>query len=98
VENTGRLLPLLKNARVVQVTALVGLWAKLNLSGLQSGNSCTPMTAYAKSKLANILFAVELNQRGAETGLPLLASILGPQTQACSGRQTDSLAGSGKRS
>jgi NAD(P)-dependent dehydrogenase (short-subunit alcohol dehydrogenase family) len=60
---TGRLLPLLRKGRVVQVTALVARWAKLDLSDLQSSNSYNPMTAYAKSKLANILFAVELNKR-----------------------------------
>lgn len=60
---TGRLLPLLKSGRVVQVTALVARWARLDLTDMQSSKSYSPMTAYAKSKLANILFAVELNKR-----------------------------------
>lgn len=54
---------MLKNGRVVQVTALVARWAKIDLTDLQSSNSYNPMTAYAKSKLANILFAVELNKQ-----------------------------------
>lgn len=70
---TGRLLPLLKSARVVQVTALVARWAKLDTSDLQSANAYNPMTAYAKSKLANILFAVELNQRRSGLGLSAVA-------------------------
>jgi len=70
---TGHLLPLLKNARVVQVTALVARWAKLDLSDLQSSESYNPMTAYAKSKLANILFALELNKRQAAPGLSAVA-------------------------
>ncbi len=65
---TGRLLPLLRGGRVVQVTALVARWAKLDLSDLQSDRSYNPMTAYAKSKLANILFAVELNKRFGDLG------------------------------
>jgi NAD(P)-dependent dehydrogenase (short-subunit alcohol dehydrogenase family) len=65
---TGRLLPLLKNARVVQVTAQVARWAKLDLDDLQSSKSYGPMSAYAKSKLANILFAVELNKRSEGLG------------------------------
>lgn len=60
---TGRLLPLLKQGRVVQVTALVARWAKLDFRDLQSATAYRPMGAYAKSKLANILFAVELNKR-----------------------------------
>lgn len=70
---TGRLLPLLRNARVVQVTALVARWAKLDTSELQSAKSYNPMTAYANSKLANILFAVELNKRQPELGLSAVA-------------------------
>ncbi len=46
-----------------RVTALVARWTKLDISDLQSTKSCSPMRAYAKSKLANILFAVELNKR-----------------------------------
>ncbi len=65
---TGRLLPLLKNARVVQVTAQIARWAKLDLNDLQSTKSYSPMGVYGKSKLANILFAVELNKRQRNLG------------------------------
>ena len=65
---TGHLLPLLRNGRVVQVTAQIARWAKLDLSDLQSAKSYKPMIAYARSKLANILFAVELNTRAGSLG------------------------------
>jgi NAD(P)-dependent dehydrogenase (short-subunit alcohol dehydrogenase family) len=64
---TGRLLPALVagNARVVTVSALVGRWkmAALDLDDLHSENGYTPMRAYARSKLAEIMFAAELHRR-----------------------------------
>lgn len=70
---TGRLLPLLKAGRVVQVTAMVARWAKLDLNDLQSEQVYKPMGAYAKSKLANVMFAVELNKRRDSLGCSAVA-------------------------
>lgn len=62
---TGQLLPLLDKAgaaRVITVSAQSARLATLKLDDLQAERSYTPMRAYNNSKLANILFAIELNQ------------------------------------
>ena len=68
---TGALLPALRRARgrVVVVSALVAKFAKLDVADLQSERDYAPMRAYGRSKLANVLFAVELNRRVATTGV-----------------------------
>ncbi|WP_232323470.1 SDR family NAD(P)-dependent oxidoreductase [Catenuloplanes japonicus] len=63
---TGRLLPLLLRSaapRVVTVSAQIARRSRLDLDDLQARRRYTPMGAYGASKLANILFAVELNHR-----------------------------------
>lgn len=73
---TGRLLPALRatgSARVITVSAKVAQWANLDLSDLQSESSYSPMKAYSRSKLANVLFAVELNQRASSIGISSIA-------------------------
>jgi NAD(P)-dependent dehydrogenase (short-subunit alcohol dehydrogenase family) len=63
---TGRLLPLLLRAekpRVVTVSSSVAYWGKLSLDNLQSEKSYKPMRAYGQSKLANLLFMLELGRR-----------------------------------
>lgn len=69
---TGRLLPLLQKAeaaRVITVSAQVARTARLDLDNLQFQRGYRPMRAYGSSKLANVLFAVELNSR--VTGIPV---------------------------
>jgi len=68
---TGRLLPLLKAARgrVVTVSARAASWYKLDLTDLQFGKKYGPMRAYGLSKLAGLLFATELNERGTAVGV-----------------------------
>lgn len=71
---TGRLLPLLLRSpapRVVTVSAKIAGWSstKLDLSDLQSERSYIPLRAYASSKLANLLFMVELDRRSRHSGL-----------------------------
>jgi NAD(P)-dependent dehydrogenase (short-subunit alcohol dehydrogenase family) len=68
---TGQLLPALRAAqgRVVVVSALVAKFAKLDLSNLQSERGYSPMRAYGLSKLAEVLFSVELNRRGGPSGV-----------------------------
>ncbi|WP_299038964.1 SDR family NAD(P)-dependent oxidoreductase [uncultured Pseudokineococcus sp.] len=62
---TGLLLPLMgtrRRSRVVTVSAQAARTARLDPDDWQSERSYAPMRAYSRSKLANILFAVELNQ------------------------------------
>ena len=71
---TGHLFPLLLKSpapRVVTVSAVIarGRSTRLDLSDLQWDHHYTPMGAYARSKLANVLFAVELNRRAQGHGL-----------------------------
>jgi NAD(P)-dependent dehydrogenase (short-subunit alcohol dehydrogenase family) len=74
---TAQLLPLLRAAaapRVVVVSSSVTNWAKLELDNLQSEKRYSPMGTYGQSKLANLLFMVELQRRGAAAGLVAVAS------------------------
>lgn len=66
---TGRLLPALLAAarpRVVTVSSLSHRRAKLNFDDLQSVVGYRPLTAYANSKLANLMFALELQRRAGD--------------------------------
>ena len=63
---TGLLLPLLlrtPGARVVTVSSGVHVAGKINFEDLQSANSYSDWRAYAQSKLANLLFAYELQRK-----------------------------------
>lgn len=74
---TAQLLPALLRAgapRVVTVASLAHRRAALKLDNLQSERRYQRYGAYAQSKLANLMFALELARRCAETG-SRLASI-----------------------
>ncbi len=63
---TGRLVPLLLRApapRVVTVSSLTAKVPALDLADLMSERNYRPLTAYVKSKMAVLLFAVELQRR-----------------------------------
>jgi len=63
---TAHLLPALEqspDARVVTVSSALYAQATLDLDDLGSSDSYSPGRAYSRSKLANVLFAVELNRR-----------------------------------
>lgn len=63
---TAGLMPALRRAqgaRVVTVSALAGGWKRGALDDLMSEQSYGAMTAYAKSKRANIVFTAELARR-----------------------------------
>ena len=73
---TGLLFPaLLKSpaARVVTVASLAHRGGKIEFDNLQSERQYKPWDAYNNSKLANILFAKELDRRARAAGLPLLS-------------------------
>ena len=66
---TAALLPLLKNGknpRVVHVSSIANRAGKINFDDLQARASYKPMEAYSQSKLANLLFAFELQRRSDE--------------------------------
>jgi NAD(P)-dependent dehydrogenase (short-subunit alcohol dehydrogenase family) len=63
---TNLLLPVLKKsgkARVVTVASMAHIMGRINFDDLMSEKKYADMTAYAQSKLSNILFASELARR-----------------------------------
>lgn len=63
---TGHLYPLLKqtkDARIVTLSSMAYLHGKIDFDNLRSENSYEPMREYCQSKLADILFTVELQRR-----------------------------------
>ena len=56
-------------ARIVNVSAVAARWGRGKLVDLQSEKSYRGMTAYAKSKRANVVFTQELNRHLADTGI-----------------------------
>ncbi|HYZ20909.1 MAG TPA: SDR family NAD(P)-dependent oxidoreductase, partial [Rhodopila sp.] len=67
---TGHLLPALNAAggRVVNVASLAHRRAALGLEDFQSERDYEPMAAYARSKLAMLVFALELQRRAERNG------------------------------
>ena len=73
---TGLLVPQLLAApspRVVTVASLAHRNGKIDFEDLQSERSYKPWDAYGESKLANILFANELNRRAVAAGSKLMS-------------------------
>lgn len=71
---TGLLLPLLRDregARVVTVSSMVHHGARMDFDDLQSERGYSRWVAYGQSKLANLLFALELDRRLRAARLPL---------------------------
>ncbi|MCX4749900.1 SDR family oxidoreductase [Kitasatospora sp. NBC_01287] len=68
---TGRLLPLLRAASAPRVVTVASgsVWlARLDLANLNSERHYRPMDSYARSKLANLMFALELDRLSARHG------------------------------
>ncbi len=73
---TGRLLELLQASaapRVVTLTSIVHRVGWLRLDDLQMRRRYVNWLAYGQSKLANLMFAVELARRASAAGSPLLS-------------------------
>src|SRR6185369_16216216 len=73
---TGYLLPTLKatpNARVVTVSSLVHTSGDIHFDDLQWGKSYDRWGAYSQSKLANLLFAYELQRRLTATKINVIS-------------------------
>ncbi len=75
---TLRLLPLLvrtgregRTTRVVTVSSNLHKRGRIRLDDLQSAHDYKPWAAYSQSKLANLLFALELQRRLDAAGLPV---------------------------
>ncbi len=62
---TGRLLPLLKagRARVVQLSSVAHRGGRIDLNDLNAERGYRPWPAYQQSKLAMLMFAIELQRR-----------------------------------
>src|SRR3989442_13390764 len=68
---TGRLLPLLRktgSSRVVTLSSLTNRRGAIHFDDLQSERGYRPQFAYGQSKLATLLFAMELNRRSVRSG------------------------------
>jgi len=73
---TGRLLPLLRKAthpRVVNVASLAHRRGTIDFDDLQSAKKYVPWNVYSQSKLANLLFTLELQRRSDANGWGILA-------------------------
>lgn len=68
---TAQLLPLLRKGdqpRVVSVSSIAARQGAIDLNDLQSARSYKPMVAYSQSKLACLMFALELHRRSHAAG------------------------------
>ncbi len=78
---TGRLLPLLRaagSARVTSISSVAARNGKLHFDDLQLTQQYTLMTAYRQSKLANLIFARELDLRSRRGGWNLVSNAAHP--------------------
>lgn len=68
---TAQLLPLLRktnDARVITLSSIAAREGKINFDDLQSKNTYKPMVAYGQSKLAELMFALELQRQSIKHG------------------------------
>lgn len=80
---TGLLLPTLMRAPSARVTTVSSIAAKMglkriNFDDLQWQRSYDPWTAYCQSKLADLMFALELSRHCSEKNIPLLSNAAHP--------------------
>lgn len=82
---TGLLLPLLKNtpgSRVVSLSSLAHKGASIDFDNLDGTKGYKPMKFYSQSKLANLLFAQELDKRFKQYGLQSMSLACHPGISA----------------
>lgn len=78
---TARLMPLLQRGmdpRVVQVSGLTHRMGTIHFDDLQLERGYTPLKAYSQSKLAMLMFALELERRSANGGWGLMSMAAHP--------------------
>ncbi|MGM9383096.1 SDR family oxidoreductase [Streptomyces antibioticus] len=79
---TGRLMPLLRagKARVTTVTSSAARTSKINWGDLESVKNYSPVRSYGASKLANLLFALELDRRSRVAAWGVVSNAAHPGT------------------
>src|ERR1700682_2558634 len=78
---TARLMPLLRRAsypRVVSVSSLAHRTGFIDFTDLQGARVYSPWKAYGQSKLATLMFALELQRRGDAAGWSLISNAAHP--------------------
>jgi len=78
---TGGLLPLLRaagNARVTTLSSLAARMGGINFDDLQWEKRYNPTQAYAQSKSANLMFALELDRRSRRGGWGIVSNAAHP--------------------
>jgi NAD(P)-dependent dehydrogenase (short-subunit alcohol dehydrogenase family) len=78
---TGRLLPLLRQAgqsRVVTLSSATAHFGKIDFVDLQSERKYSPQRAHAQSRLAALLFALELDRRSRYGGWGVMSNAAHP--------------------
>lgn len=97
---TGRMLPLLlsaKDSRIISVSSVASRGAKINFDNLKGSNGYSPMKFYRQSKLCNLLFGIELNNRLREKGKNTISVVCHPGISATnlmsrgSGKESNSI-------
>ncbi|WP_307800812.1 SDR family oxidoreductase [Microbispora triticiradicis] len=78
----ARLLPLLRlrGARVTTMTSSAARSAKIDWTDLQSERRYSPVRSYGQSKLANLLFGLELDRRSRAGGWGIVSNVAHPGT------------------
>ncbi len=82
---TAHLLPLLMAtplSRVVTVSSIAARKARINFKNLDGSHGYNPMTFYRQSKLANLLFAIELQHRLERAGSTTFSVLCHPGISA----------------
>jgi NAD(P)-dependent dehydrogenase (short-subunit alcohol dehydrogenase family) len=90
---TGLLLPLLKKtpgSRVVTVSSMMAWAGRIDFDDLQRKASYTRYSAYSQSKLANVLFGLELDRRLQAAKLPVASMVAHPGYSATNLQETSS--------
>jgi NAD(P)-dependent dehydrogenase (short-subunit alcohol dehydrogenase family) len=78
---TAHLLPRLRRGnqpRVVNLSSLTHRWGAINFEDLQGTRSYSPQKAYSQSKLAMLMFALELQRRSNAAGWGLMSNAAHP--------------------
>lgn len=92
---TGLLLPVLMarpGTRVVTVTSTAAAYGRIDFGDLQSENSFGFVSTYTASKLANLMFALELDRRSKKLGAGLISVASHPgiaSTNIMRGKRSD---------
>ncbi|MFG2276146.1 SDR family oxidoreductase [Streptomyces chartreusis] len=79
---TGRLMPSLRagQARVTTVTSSAARGSRIDWDAPQAAQRYSPVRAYGQSKLANLLFALELDRRSTSNGWGIVSNAAHPGT------------------